>query len=98
MTPDELFTRIHNLQRDLIATKTAQEALMIALPAEQQELWLQALYSLRSTRVALLEKLAEKGADAMGLQEQIDAIGSRFVALDQARRSFVKDDAEGQAD
>lgn len=90
MTPDELITRIFKLQAELNATKMAQEALMIALPSEQQELWLQALHSLRSTRASLLEVLAAQGADATGLQEQIDAIGSRIVALDHARRAFVK--------
>lgn len=93
MTPDELFTRIHNLQRELVAVKTAQESLMIALPPELQELWLQALEHQRSMRVALLDATLAQGADAKGMQDQIDAIASRFVALYQARQAFVKADA-----
>lgn len=88
MTPDELFTRIHNLQCELIATKTAQEALMIALPGELQEQWIQALHSLRARRGALLDALAARGGDEVVLQAQFDAIGSRIVALEHARRGM----------
>jgi len=90
MTPDILITRLSNLQTELIGLKTAQEALMIALPAEQQESWIQALHFLRSTRGALLQALAAQGADATALQAQLDAIGSRIVALEHARRGVLK--------
>lgn len=89
MTPDELFTRIHNLQREVNAVKAAQESLMIALPARQQELWLQALHAQLTTRASTLQELADRGANTTGLQAQLDAIQTRMATLDTARRAFV---------
>lgn len=93
MTPDILITRIHQLQAELIGLRAAQESLMIALPAELQELWIQSLQAVLSKRADALELLAAQGAEPTGLQAQIDAISSRLFALEQMRRSFLKPEA-----
>lgn len=87
MTPDELITRIFKLQAELNATKTAQEALMVALPDQQQELWMTALRTLAASQAATL---STPGVGTTGAQGQIEAVQRRIEHLERVRKAFVK--------
>lgn len=89
MTPDELSTRVFKQAADLAATRMALDALMMALPGEQQQLWLQALKTLAATHAA---NLGTRGGDAMAVRGQIAAIAQQIARLEHAQKGVKRAD------
>lgn len=87
MTNDELMESMFKLRTELLAVKAAQDALMIALPDQQQQLWLQALQTLVANKSLML---AMPGVAPSGVQAQIVAMKKRADELDLARKALVK--------
>jgi hypothetical protein len=87
MTNDELQEAMFKLRAEMLAMKSAQDALMVALPEPQQVLWLQALQTLLANKTLML---VMPGVALDGVNAQIAAMRKRADELERARTGLVK--------
>lgn len=82
MTMEAMKTLVRRQQAELIAVDLLLDALMRALPQEQQDAWLQQIRSLAATRQAALRA---HGADPTAVRVGQHAIERRAWRLEDAR-------------
>lgn len=87
MTNDELQEAMFKMRAEMLAMKSAQDALMVALPEPQQALWLQALQTLLANKTLML---AMPGIAPGSVNTQLAAMRRRADELELVRTGLVK--------